>query len=270
MDSQTTRKLVTGSIAAIAVVGVGAAAGAAVGAGPFGSSGTRSDAAETSDDTTGVTTPDSLPDTSGPPAGQTRVDDDRVETRQLVSIPDGTTQTFAAGPAGFVTVARTGGTVSVVAVSPGTGWTFEIEPGDEPGEAEVDFRSGDARVQFNAELEDGAVRIRVRTRGVATAPDPTVGTLPSDNSGPGNAGDDDLDDIDDHSNSGPGSGDDTDDTEDVDDHSGPSVDDDSGSGGSGSDDSGSDDSDDSGSDDSDDSGSDDSGSGNGGPGGGHD
>ena len=102
-------------------------------------------------------------------------------------------------------------------------------------EVEVQFANGSVRVDFNAELEDGAVRVRVRVSGVAvdnpgttpaTTPTSTPTTVPDnddnvDNSGPGNAheGED---------NSGPGNS-----------HDG-GDDDNSGSGHSGSGHSGSD------------------------------
>ena len=193
MDQSVQRKIVAGAVTAIAVVGAGAVASAAVGTGVFGGSDSGNDSArDLAESGTIPTAPGSLPD-------GTNIGDDRTESRQFVTIADGATQTFAAGEAGFVTVSRSGGIVKVVAVIPGSGWTFEIEPGEQPGEAEVDFRNGSARVQFNAELEDGAVRIRVRTRELVGLPDATIPSVPPsaaprvDNSGPGGT------------NSGPGS-----------------------------------------------------------------
>lgn len=224
MDTTKNRKLLVGGAAAALVVGAGAVAGAAVGAGPFERDDSGFDrASDTTDATAGSSLPDSttatLPDDGFPSGG---VDGPRTETEQLVDLPPGATDTFAAGPAGFVTVTRDpNGLLRVVAVAPAAGWTFEIEPGDELGEAEVDLRNGVSRVQFNAELEDGAVRIRVRTRLGAgsgtpgttpgTAPSSTPGTLPDgddDSSGPGRADDDGR--FDDHGgdddSSGHGSG----------------------------------------------------------------
>jgi hypothetical protein len=227
MDTTGNRRLLVGGAAAAFVLGAGAVAGAAVGAGPFETDDSFERPSDTSD-ATSITSPDSTP---GSLPGDTRpsggVDDARTESTQFVALPIGGTDTFAAGSAGFVTVHRdASGALRVVAVAPATGWVFEIEPGDELGEAEVDFRNGVSRVQLNAELEDGAVRVRVRTRGApsATAPGATLpgGTLPSvDNSGPGSAnsgprsGDSDDDTGD---SSGPGSGDDHDGHDDHDAH----------------------------------------------------
>jgi hypothetical protein len=208
MDTTKDRKLLVGGAAAAFVLGAGAVAGAAVGAGPFETDDSGLDSPRDLSEATQATTPNSLPDDGFPSGG---VDGARTESTTFVDIPVGGTQTLAAGAAGFVTVTRdASGALRVVAVAPAAGWVFEIEPGDEIGEAEVDFRNGVSRVQFNAELEDGAVRVRVRTRGVAAAPT-TGGTVPddtlprTDNSGPGslNSG---PGSVDDGSNSGPGSG----------------------------------------------------------------
>ena len=69
--------------------------------------------------------------------------------------------------AGSVTVAVDGLSVSVLSADPSAGWTAEIET-DEPGEAQVNFRNGDARVDFRAEIEDGQLRVRIRDRRTET------------------------------------------------------------------------------------------------------
>jgi hypothetical protein len=93
-----------------------------------------------------------------------------------------------------VTIRRTGGTLAVVSVNANPGWVPEVEQGAGV-EIEVEFVNGTTRIDFNAELEDGGVRVRVRVE----APDATR----VDNSGPGNASDDPASD----DNSGPGTGD---------------------------------------------------------------
>src|SRR5262249_59791553 len=66
-------------------------------------------------------------------------------------------------------------------------------------EVEGQFSNGATRVDFDAELEDGAVRVRERVRAAADEPVATGVTQPAaDRSGPGGGGD----------NSGPGGGDD--------------------------------------------------------------
>jgi len=186
---------------------------------------------------------DGSPSTTGAPTAA--VDAARTEAFDLVNLPDGATQTFTAGAAGTVTIGRTGSTLTVVAVGANPGWVTEIEQ-QSGTEVEVVFRNGTARIDLEAEFEDGAVRVRVRERNDAVDDDVTAPTTPTtptaptapttpttpttriDNSGPGSI------------NSGPGSvnsgrdGDDDDD--DGPDHE---VGDDSGSGGSGSGSSGS-------------------------------
>jgi len=172
-------------------------------------------------------------------------------TFDTTDLPDGSTQTFLAGAAGTVTIGRSGATLTVVAVGANPGWTAEIEQASGP-EVEVGFRNGTARIDLEAEFEDGAVRVRVRERTEPAADDngadtddddvappasPTTPTTRVDNSGPGSL------------NSGPGSVSRAHDDEiepeheaehEIDDHSGSSSSG-SGSGGSGSGHSGSDD-----------------------------
>ena len=159
----------------------------------------------------------------------------RSEDQTFVDVPDGTTQTFAAGAAGSVTISRSGATLSVVSVNASAGWVVEVEQGTGV-ELEVKFVNRATRIDFNAEFEDGVVRIRVRVRSDApvagsATPAASTGNPGPGNSGPGNPNDDDRND----DNSGPGSDDDRNDdnsgpgSDDSDDNSGPG----SGSSGSG-------------------------------------
>ena len=143
----------------------------------------------------------------------------QAQDQTTSNLPDGTTATFAAGDAGSVTIRRTGATLSIVSVNGNPGWSSEVEQGT-GAEIEVKFVNGTMRIDFNAELEDGAVRVRVR---VGTADPVDSDTTRVDNSGPGNASDDKAAD----DNSGPGNNDDS--------NSGPgnSNDSNSGHGGSG-------------------------------------
>jgi len=115
--------------------------------------------------------------------------------------PGGETATHLAGEAGQVTISRSGDALSIVNVTPNGGWTFEVEQSS-GRELEVKFTAAGARVDFNAELEDGQVRIRVRDR-----------ATDDDRSGPGHGDDDRNDDrdVDDRSGPGHGGGDDRDD-----------------------------------------------------------
>src|SRR5262245_36885955 len=73
------------------------------------------------------------------------------------------TRVVDAGGAGTVTVSDDGAQLSVVSAVPSMGWSVEVER-SAGREVEVDFRRGTQRVQVNVELEDGAVRERVRFR----------------------------------------------------------------------------------------------------------
>jgi hypothetical protein len=68
---------------------------------------------------------------------------------------------FEVGDAGTVVVVTDGAQVAIDEVVAAAGWRYEI--GSSVGvEAQVDFWSGDRRVRFTAELEDGEIRSRVR------------------------------------------------------------------------------------------------------------
>lgn len=142
------------------------------------------------------------------------------------------TVTYEAGTAGTVTISDDGNQLTIVSVDAAEGWSHEIEV-QVGREVEMDFRNGGDRVQFNAELEDGEIRVRVRTRtadgtrtevtnGVDTTDDDSASSDDliddrgdddsDDNSGHGNADDRSDDDSDD--NGGQGSSDDDDDSSD--------------------------------------------------------
>lgn len=115
----------------------------------------------------------------------------------------GTTRVVDAAGAGTVTIAVGNDTLRLVAATPAAGWNVEVEQAA-GSEIEVDFRRGGERVQVNVEIEDGAVRERIRVRddagtdirienGVIVRADEPDARGDDDNSGPGSA------------NSGPGS-----------------------------------------------------------------
>ncbi len=84
-----------------------------------------------------------------------------------------------AGDAGMVTLRRMGDSLEVAAVDPAAGWQATVEVPAGP-EVEVTFRSAQDRVDFNAELENGQVRIRVRVRaGDGGAEDSPVTSAPT-------------------------------------------------------------------------------------------
>lgn len=136
------------------------------------------------------------------------------------------TNVYQAGPAGTVTVSNDGSRLTIVSVDAADGWSHEIELRT-GREVEMDFRNGGERVQFNAELEDGEVRVRVRTRtadGARTESTNGIDTTDDDDDSSDGAiddrSDDTVDDSDaagrrgDEDNSGHGSHDDDDSSDD--------------------------------------------------------
>ena len=125
-------------------------------------------------------------------------------------------QVVDAAGAGTVTFRRNGGQLTLVSAVPARGWRVEVEQ-SAGVEIEVDFRQGTRRVQVNLELEDGAVRERIRIRDEADGTDVRFenGALVRTQSGDraDDRGDDMVDDrgddrvVDDHGgSSGPGAG----------------------------------------------------------------
>jgi hypothetical protein len=115
-----------------------------------------------------------------------------------------------------VTFRRSGTQLTLVSAVPARGWRVEVERAAGV-EIEVDFRQGTRRVQVNLELEDGAVRERIRIRDEADGTDIRLENGVVVRTDPGNRLDDRSDDrgddrgggdrvADDNSNSGPGSG----------------------------------------------------------------
>jgi hypothetical protein len=116
-------------------------------------------------------------------------------------------QVVDAAGAGTVTFRRSGTQLTLVSAVPARGWRVEVEQAAGV-EIEVDFRQGSRRVQVNLELEDGAVRERIRIRDAADGTDIRMENGVVVRAEPGNPADDRGDDrvVDDNSNSGPGSG----------------------------------------------------------------
>jgi hypothetical protein len=128
-------------------------------------------------------------------------------------------QVVDAAGAGTVTFRRSGAQITLVSAVPARGWRVEVEQAAGI-EIEVDFRQATRRVQVNLELEDGAVRERIRIRDEADGTDVRfengvpVCAEPADRAD--DRGDDRVEDgaddrgddrvVDDSGNSGPGGG----------------------------------------------------------------
>jgi hypothetical protein len=78
-----------------------------------------------------------------------------------VSLAENQTVALPAEDAGVVVLSRAGGQLQIVSASPNTGYSVEVEVAT-GREVEADFHGNGERVQFNAELEDGVVRVRIR------------------------------------------------------------------------------------------------------------
>ena len=117
----------------------------------------------------GISLADAGSDDPTPATGGTVVDDSSspsatpspsVSQTAPAVLPDGGT-TYEAGGAGTVTVARDGDTLAITGTSTTDGWQSHIDEA-QGREVEVDFTNGAREIDFNAELEDDQVRIRVR------------------------------------------------------------------------------------------------------------
>ena len=120
-----------------------------------------STATTTPDDSS--TTPTTTPDDSSTPS--TTIPDDSSTTSTTVPTTgdaSASSVTYTAGDGGTVTVASNGSSLTIVSVNAAAGWSYEVEVAAGL-EVEADFRNGTRRIQFNAQLEDGEVRIRVRS-----------------------------------------------------------------------------------------------------------
>jgi hypothetical protein len=128
------------------------------------------------------------------------------------------TGTYDAGVAGQVTVDQSGISLSVGNVAANPGWAPEVEMAS-GRDVEVKFVNGNERIDFQAELEDGVVKTRVRV-GVLDASAGTSGTVGSDDSRD-DSSDDSVSDRSDDSNDDSGMDDsiDSSDTDDSDDDS---------------------------------------------------
>jgi len=164
--------------------------------------------------------------------------DDTTTTAVPASVPSSTvsdtseTRAIDAAGAGTVVVAREGNQLTLVSAVPNAGWAVEVEQ-DAGAEVEVDFRMGGQRVQVNVEVEDGAVRERVRFRDEVAGTEVRIENgvvVRTEGFGDNRAGDDD--DQGPSANRGPGNADDVNDdhgNDDVnDDHGADDVDDDHG------------------------------------------
>jgi hypothetical protein len=79
-------------------------------------------------------------------------------------------ETYEAGAAGQVTVDQSGASLSISNVAANADWTPEVEMAS-GREVEVKFVNGAERIDFQAEIEEGIVKTRVRTRTLDSSTD---------------------------------------------------------------------------------------------------
>ena len=90
-----------------------------------------------------------------------------------VSLAENQTVALPADDAGVVILSRASGQLQIVSATPNTGYSVEVEVAA-GREVEADFRGNGERVQFNAELEDGVVRIRILVEAASGATSSTA------------------------------------------------------------------------------------------------
>ena len=79
-----------------------------------------------------------------------------------ISLAENQTLTLPVDDAGVIVLSRASAQLQIVSATPNAGYATEVEVAV-GREVEADFRGNGLRVQFNAELEDGVVRVRIRT-----------------------------------------------------------------------------------------------------------
>ncbi|MEY4633877.1 MAG: hypothetical protein RLZ18_1249 [Actinomycetota bacterium] len=125
---------------------------------------------------------------SGMQASATPASETGSVTAQAVRIND-TTSSYQVGKAGSVVVSTASGAVVVTSVVPNTGYTAEPARTEGSGLVKVHFNSSTSRIEFTAQLVNGAVVVKVVNESMP-APGAGPGGAPSKPVFPG-AGDDD-------------------------------------------------------------------------------
>ena len=79
-----------------------------------------------------------------------------------VSLAESQTVTLPVDDAGVVVLSRADGQLEIITATPNSGYTAEVEVAS-GREVEADFTGNGVKVKFNAELEDGVVKVRITT-----------------------------------------------------------------------------------------------------------
>lgn len=115
------------------------------------------------------------------------------ESTVTLNLPAGQETEIAIEDAGTIRLGNSGTSLTILSAQASAGFVVEVEV-PEGREVEADFRGEGRRLQFNAELEDGIVRVRIRTEANAgdggttsttatTNPTATTSTTIDDNGG---------------------------------------------------------------------------------------
>lgn len=139
-----------------------------------------SSASTTSSTVTTNTITTSTIDDRGGDRGTSTTSSTTVAAGPAPTVPASGGLATAVADAGSVAVVRDGAILRFGTITPAAGWTVRVER-DSAVEIEVSFLNGAARVDFNAELEDGQIRTRVRDRRLEGASS-TTSTIPDDSS----------------------------------------------------------------------------------------
>ena len=84
------------------------------------------------------------------------------ESTVTLNLPAGQETEIAIEDAGTIRLGNSGTSLTILSAQASAGFAVEVEV-PEGREVEADFRGEGRRLQFNAELEDGIVRVRIRT-----------------------------------------------------------------------------------------------------------
>lgn len=131
---------------------------------------TMSETSTTDSSTTDSSTPDSSTEVTAPESTETTLVDAAVVGLTTYEVAD----------AGSVTIEYDGTTLSLVSADANTPWS-SFSQQTSGREIEVEFANGDRIVKFNAELEDGGIRIRVRDEVRNSSTNTSIVTNDSDN-----------------------------------------------------------------------------------------
>ncbi len=167
-------------------------------------------------------TPTAEPVVAVDPGSADAVTGDVLTNNQVTKIQSNlltaTQAMYQVGDAGLVTLDMSGNVLTVVSVTPNTGWTVVKAENYSPADIEVKLQSGSTVIEFKAHLQSGVITTEVESK--IEGDDGSSGTTPGSGSTagggttPGSGSIDDDDDDDSYDDSDDDSYDDSDDESD--------------------------------------------------------